>query len=143
HPDRSIRHLQRGPRQDGLSDRPGSSLRKPDADHLGPALQLLAADVGVAGAADEGRPSRQRPGPPQRELLRAHPELPPRLLAAALSVRGIPRGLPLLRRGPRPPAPAARRTQLLPAPRDIAADGPARLPERCAVEPWRELQLPA
>ena len=123
-PDRALRHFERRPREDRVPHRPVAPLRPAHADDLRHPLQLLAA--------------RRR----QRRLLRADPQFPPPVVAAALSLRRLARGLHQLRRGPRARAEGAFARHALPAARDLAAHGPPRLPERRAGEPDRELQQP-
>jgi hypothetical protein len=117
-------HLQRRARENGLPHGPVVPLRPAHADHLRHPLQLLAA------------------GRRQRRLLRADPQFPPAVVAAAVSVRRFARGVHHLHRGPRPPAAGARARHHVPAACHFAAHGAPRLPERRAGEPAGELQQP-
>src|SRR5574341_946255 len=123
-PDRPLRLVQRGPRQDRVPQRPRVALRPAHADHLRHTLQLVAA------------------GPRERRVFRADPQFPPQRLAAVLPVRRLARGVPELRRRARAFPAGARVGNPVPAARHHAAHGAPGLPERHAGVPGGELQRP-
>jgi hypothetical protein len=104
----ALRHLQRRARQERLPHGPGPPLRPAHADHLGHPLQLVAAGAG------------------QRRVLRAHPQLPPPQLPAAVALRRLAGGVRELRAGPQARAAAAGRRHLR----------ACRTPPRCAWGAW-------
>ena len=125
HSDRPLRELQRRPREERVPHGPLASVRQADADDLGHPLQLFVARSTL-----------------ERRLLRVDSQLPAQFVAAALPVRRVAGGLRELRRGPRARAPAALGRHVVPAVRDVAAHGAARLSERRAVLACGELQQP-
>src|SRR5205807_4958307 len=120
-----LRQLQRRSREERVPHGPVASLRTAHANDLWHPLQLFDAGAAL-----------------QRSLFRADPQLSASLLAAALSLWRIARGVLDLRRRPRARPRAAERRHALSAARDVATHGPVGLPERGAVFACGELQQP-
>ena len=141
HPHRTVRNVQRRQVEDGVPQRPESSLRPAHADDQRHPLQLLGARDAMARHCREPEPGT---GPRLHDprLLRTDPQLPALLLAPGLPLRRLTGCVQVvhpqhrLRLGP------VRRGLALPPPRHLAQDGAPRLPKRCAVVPAHLLQQP-
>ena len=120
----------------GLSRRYGSQ----DADDFGHPLQLFAAGGRDGGAAVAGvrRPADRRV--PHGAVFWRDPQFPAPFVAAAVPVRRLARGVPLIRRGSFPSPPDPFRRHAVSAARDVVADGSVGLSERRTAQARRELQ---
>ena len=123
-PDRALRLVERGPREECVSHGAGPPLRPAHADDLGHPLQLVDA--------------RHH----DRRILRADPQLQARVVPSAVPVRRLAGLVFELRRRARARVAEYRQRQPAHAARHLAAHGAPGLPERRAGHAFGQLQQP-